>query len=99
MLISALVVYSNGAKTVDSHLTKTDLERLQKVFSDGLKSHDIQSVYYSSLNIDKITKEEKEATCKKLFDSYSESKLNVRILQLIKSTKKKIYKFFFLLGI
>lgn len=79
-LVSIFVVLVAGvtlaAKTLDSHLGVTDLSRLQKVFSDGIKSNDIQTIYYSAINLDKLTKDEKDGICKRLAEVHVESKLN-----------------------
>jgi oligosaccharyltransferase complex subunit delta (ribophorin II) len=79
-LVSIFVVLFAGvslaARTLDSHLGVIDLNRLQKVFSDGVKSNDIQTIYYSAINLDKLTKDEKDGICKRLVEVYAESKLN-----------------------
>uniref|UniRef100_U5EVZ5 Dolichyl-diphosphooligosaccharide--protein glycosyltransferase subunit 2 n=1 Tax=Corethrella appendiculata TaxID=1370023 RepID=U5EVZ5_9DIPT len=77
LLVLLLIInYSNGLRTVVNHLSSADLDRLDKVFLDGFKSNDLQSIYYSSFNLKQITPADKLATCKRLLASYSDSKLN-----------------------
>lgn len=72
-----VLAYSDAARTINSHLGGSDLDRLNKVFLDGIKSNDSQAVFYSSLNLKQLTSEEKTSTCSRLLNLYSESKLNV----------------------
>ena len=53
-------------------------ERLQQVFLDGFKSNDLQSIYYSSINLNSIVAADKQGVCKKLAGFYADSKYNVR---------------------
>ncbi|XP_037714521.1 dolichyl-diphosphooligosaccharide--protein glycosyltransferase subunit 2 [Drosophila subpulchrella] len=64
------------ARTVDSHLGQKDLSRLQKVFVDGFGSSDLQSIFFSSLNIQLTDATQKEPLCKKIATLHAESKLN-----------------------
>ncbi|XP_017049749.1 dolichyl-diphosphooligosaccharide--protein glycosyltransferase subunit 2 [Drosophila ficusphila] len=65
-----------SALTVDSHLGPKDLSRLQKVFVDGFGSSDLQSIFFSSLNIQLTDATQKEPICKKIATLHAESKLN-----------------------
>ncbi|XP_016999232.2 dolichyl-diphosphooligosaccharide--protein glycosyltransferase subunit 2 [Drosophila takahashii] len=65
-----------SARTVDSHLGQKDLSRLQNVFVDGFGSSDLQSVFFSSLNIQLTDAKQKEPLCKKIATLHAESKLN-----------------------
>ncbi|XP_017125187.1 dolichyl-diphosphooligosaccharide--protein glycosyltransferase subunit 2 [Drosophila elegans] len=65
-----------SARTVDSHLGQKDLTRLQKVFVDGFGSSDLQSIFFSSLNIQLTDATQKEPLCKKIATLHAESKLN-----------------------
>lgn len=77
-LVLTCIVYVKAAKTIDTHLSATDLERLNKVFSDGLKSNDLQSIYYGAVNSKEIAAADvKQSICNRLPTLYTESKLNV----------------------
>lgn len=76
-MVLTVLAYNDAARTINSHLGSSDLERLNKVFLDGIKSNDLQAVFYSSLNLKQLASEEKTFTCSRLLDLYSESKLNV----------------------
>ncbi|KAH8316693.1 hypothetical protein KR067_013529, partial [Drosophila pandora] len=65
-----------SARTVDNHLGAKDLTRLQKVFVDGYGSSDLQSIFFSSLNIQLTDASQKEPLCKKIATLHAESKLN-----------------------
>jgi hypothetical protein len=73
------VTYISATRTVDNFLSKSDLQRLQQIFNDGIKSNDLQTIYYSVINSKKIPTESKESLCKKLPGLYKDSKLNVCI--------------------
>lgn len=76
ILLLVLVTYISATQTVDNFLSKSDHQRLQQIFSDGLKSNDLQTIYYSVINSNKITPDSKSALCKKLSGLHKESKLN-----------------------
>ncbi|XP_037956936.1 dolichyl-diphosphooligosaccharide--protein glycosyltransferase subunit 2-like [Teleopsis dalmanni] len=65
-----------ATRTVSTYLDNNDLNRLQKVFADGLQSNDLQSIYYSTLNIEVTNPKEKELLCKKIVEAHTDSKLN-----------------------
>lgn len=76
VLVSAgLAVPSSTQRTVSNHLTTQDHERFAKVFGEGLKSNDLQSLYYASVNA-ALPVGDVVSTCKRLFLLHSESKLN-----------------------
>lgn len=62
------------------HINDDDHQRLLAVFADGIKSNDLQSIYYSSANSKKLSlsENEKTAICDQLSALHSASKLNVR---------------------
>lgn len=76
-LTTLLLIASSGSatQTIDNFLSQSDLQRLQQTFTDGLKSTDIQSIYYSAINSKNIPAATKTEVCKKLSGLYSESKL------------------------
>lgn len=76
LLCSCSIIYA--AKSINSHLSSVDDQRLQQVFADGLKSNDIQSIYYGALNYKAITPAEKQEACKRIVQIHKDSKLNVR---------------------
>ncbi|XP_053962532.1 dolichyl-diphosphooligosaccharide--protein glycosyltransferase subunit 2 [Anastrepha ludens] len=65
-----------GARTVPGHLGQNDLHRLERVFADGLTSNDLQSIYYSTLNIQMNDAKESTKLCSKIRTLHQESKLN-----------------------
>lgn len=73
----SIFVFGNALKTINSHLDGDDQLRLNAVFQDGLKSSDLQSIYYSSLNLKDLSKEQKAGSCSRINTLYAESKLNV----------------------
>lgn len=80
----ACIVYVRAAKTINTHLSANDLERLNKVFSDGLSSNDLQSIHYSAINSKQIPAEYKKSICDRLPTLYTESKLNVSDITQVK---------------
>ncbi|XP_308231.5 dolichyl-diphosphooligosaccharide--protein glycosyltransferase subunit 2 [Anopheles gambiae] len=75
LVVAALAATPATQRTVSSHLTAQDQERFAKVFSEGLKSNDLQSLYYASANV-ALPAGDVTSTCKRLFMLHSESKLN-----------------------
>lgn len=67
----------DATRTVDNFFTKSDHQRLQQIFSEGIKSSDLQNIYYSVINSKNIPADGKTALCKKLAGLYADSKLNV----------------------
>ncbi|KAG5677239.1 hypothetical protein PVAND_007013 [Polypedilum vanderplanki] len=78
-LISTLLVFVTcvyATRTVDNFLSKSDLQRLNQIFADGLQSSDLQTLYYSVINSKNVPADIKSNLCKKLSALHSESKLN-----------------------
>ncbi|XP_067633029.1 dolichyl-diphosphooligosaccharide--protein glycosyltransferase subunit 2 isoform X2 [Eurosta solidaginis] len=65
-----------GARTVPGHLEQSDLNRMQRVFADGITSNDLQSIYYSTLNIQVTDATESAELCSKIQKIHGESKLS-----------------------
>uniref|UniRef100_A0A1L8E1D4 Dolichyl-diphosphooligosaccharide--protein glycosyltransferase subunit 2 n=1 Tax=Nyssomyia neivai TaxID=330878 RepID=A0A1L8E1D4_9DIPT len=75
-LILHLWCFCSGDRTTSNYLSATD-ERLQRVFLDGVKSSDLQTIYYSVLNYgSRLATAEKEALCTRVKSLHAESKLN-----------------------
>lgn len=72
---TGLAIPSPTQRTVSNHLTTQDQERFGKVLREGLKSNDLQSLYYASVNV-VLAAGDVINTCKRLFSLHSESKLN-----------------------
>uniref|UniRef100_A0A1A9WP29 Dolichyl-diphosphooligosaccharide--protein glycosyltransferase subunit 2 n=1 Tax=Glossina brevipalpis TaxID=37001 RepID=A0A1A9WP29_9MUSC len=75
LLLNATGVNCATNNAVDSHLSSKDLQRLQKVFADGIVSNDLQSIFYSSLNIEPTSDLERNKVCQRLFKLHTASKL------------------------
>uniref|UniRef100_A0A182TTD8 Dolichyl-diphosphooligosaccharide--protein glycosyltransferase subunit 2 n=1 Tax=Anopheles melas TaxID=34690 RepID=A0A182TTD8_9DIPT len=75
LVVAALAATPATQRTVSSHLTAQDQERFAKVFSEGLKSNDLQSLYYASVNV-ALPAGDVTSTCMRLFTLHGESKLN-----------------------
>ncbi|KFB36663.1 AGAP007638-PA-like protein [Anopheles sinensis] len=72
---SSIAATQPTQRTVSSHLTTQDQERFDKVFSEGLKSNDLQALYFSSANV-ALPASDVASSCKRLFTLHAESKLN-----------------------
>ena len=79
LVLVALINLGAATKTVGNFLSTADQQRLQQVFLDGLKSTDLQSIYYSSINLNSISAADKQGVCKKLAGFYADSKYNVSL--------------------
>lgn len=77
-VVLTLLAYSKASRSINSHLSGSDLQRLNAVFLDGIKSNDLQAIFYSALNLKQLTSAEKTSTCSRLLNLHAESKLNVR---------------------
>ena len=77
ILVIALIATNEAARTITNHLSSGDLDRLNKVFADAIKLNDLQSIYYSAANLKQLSSEEKQATCGRLVQLHTDSKLNV----------------------
>ncbi|KAJ6643479.1 Dolichyl-diphosphooligosaccharide--protein glycosyltransferase subunit 2 [Pseudolycoriella hygida] len=71
----SFLVFTEATKTIDSHLSSADLERLSGVFDDALASSDIQSIYYGAMHIKDLQKKH-SVLCPKVTQLHKESKLN-----------------------
>lgn len=69
----------DALRAIDNHLSSDDTVRLNQVFKDGIKSNDLQSIYFSSLNLKDLSAQEKTDICSKLISMHGESKLNVSL--------------------
>lgn len=76
LLVIQLLAKTTAQPAVSSHLSSSDLSRLQNVFVDGLMSNDLQSIYYSTLNVELTKESERAVLCKEIHKFYQESKLN-----------------------
>lgn len=94
VLLLAIVSIVNATRTIDNFLAKPDHQRLQQIFADGLKSSDLQSVYYSVISSKAIPANEKANLCKKLEDLHSESKLNVSYYIGVVESVNKLFALF-----
>ncbi|XP_058056009.1 dolichyl-diphosphooligosaccharide--protein glycosyltransferase subunit 2 [Anopheles bellator] len=72
---TSLAASPTTQRTVATHLTAQDQERFAKVFSEGLKSNDLQSLFFTSSNV-KLPANDVVGTCKRLLTLHAESKLN-----------------------
>lgn len=67
----------DALRAIDNHLTSDDTARLNQVFVDGIKSNDLQSIYFSALKFKDLSEEDKTNACNRHVNLYRESKLNV----------------------
>jgi len=88
-LLACATTLINATRTVDSFLSNQDHQRLQQIFRDGLKSNDLQSIFYSIVNSKSIPAEEKTSLCKKIAAVYAESKLNVSIAKMKRKRRRR----------
>lgn len=58
-------------RTVSKFITPLEQDRYQKIFAEGLRSNDLQAVYFSSANVAST-----QEYCPRLSTVYAESKLN-----------------------
>lgn len=58
-------------RTVSKFITPLEQDRYQKIFAEGLRSNDLQAVYFSSANVAST-----QEYCARLSTVYAESKLN-----------------------
>lgn len=91
LLVVSLFACSYAARTIYSHLSVSDFDRLNKVFADGLKSNDLQSIYYSALNLNQLSESDKNSACNRLLSVHSESKLNVSVIFDSKICQRTIF--------
>ncbi|XP_063700975.1 dolichyl-diphosphooligosaccharide--protein glycosyltransferase subunit 2 [Culicoides brevitarsis] len=75
-VLACVIASSTGLRTVQQCLSDVDTARYNQVFADGLKSSDLQGIYYSAINHKTVTDAEKKDVCKRLPTLYTDSKLN-----------------------
>lgn len=80
LIFLSIFVFGDALRAIDNHLTSEDNARLRQVFVDGIKSNDLQAIYYSALNHKDLSAQEKSNVCDRLVNLHSESKLNVSFL-------------------
>lgn len=80
MFCLSCFVLTESTKTIDSHLSNADLERLKTVFEEALSSSDIQSIYYGAMHITDLQKKHSEL-CPKVTKLHKDSKMNVRTVR------------------
>lgn len=68
---------SDALKAIDNNLSIEDNARLQQVFVDGIKSNELQAIFFSALNLKDLSAQEKNKVCERLVSLHTESKLNV----------------------
>lgn len=91
VLSTILLIHSiqiTAERTVGDYLKPSDKLRLQRVFTEGLQSTDLQNVYYSAIGIDSLAANTKTQLCQKLSSFFEQSKLSVS--ELLKLNMKKI---------
>lgn len=69
----------DALRAIENHLSSDDNVRLNQVFVDGIKSNDLQAIYFSALNLKDLSASEKTKVCERLVTLYTESKLNVSL--------------------
>lgn len=75
LVAGCLASVALSARTVSKYITAQDQDRYGKIFAEGLKSTDLQAVYFSTANGVSAGDKTAEA-CKRLVAVYGESKLN-----------------------
>ena len=80
LLFLSIFVLGDALRAIENSLDSEDNARLQQVFVDGIKSNDLQGIYFSALNLKDLSAAEKNAACERLVNLHTESKLNVSIL-------------------
>lgn len=76
LVAGCLVSVTLSARTVSKFITKQDQDRYGKIFAEGLKSSDLQAVYFSSASAGVTAGDKTPEACKRLVEVYGESKLN-----------------------
>lgn len=75
LVAGCLASVALSARTVSKYITAQDQDRYGKIFAEGLKSTDLQAVFFSTANGVTAGDRTPEA-CKRLVAVYGESKLN-----------------------
>lgn len=81
LLFLSIFVLGDALRAIDNHLSSEDIARLNQVFVDGIKSNDLQSIYFSALNLKDLSAQEKTNACNRLLSLHGESKLNVSFFE------------------
>ncbi|XP_031627769.1 dolichyl-diphosphooligosaccharide--protein glycosyltransferase subunit 2 [Contarinia nasturtii] len=76
LLFLSIFVLGDALRAIENHLSSEDSVRLQQVFVDGIKSNDLQAIYFSALNLKELSAQEKSNVCERLLSLHGESKLN-----------------------
>lgn len=77
LLFLSFFLMGDALRAIEIHLTNEDNVRLHQVFVDGVKSNDLQAIFFSALNLKDLSAQEKNEVCERLVNLYTESKLNV----------------------
>lgn len=73
-----IFVQNDALSAVNDNLSGDDRLRLRAVFLNGIKSNDLQAIYYSALNLRDLTNEdEKSKVCSRLATLNAEAKFDV----------------------
>lgn len=76
LVAGCLVSVALSARAVSKYITGHDQDRYQTIFAEGLKSNDLQSVYFASASKGVTAGDKTPEACKRLAAVYGESKLN-----------------------
>ncbi|EDS35152.1 ribophorin ii [Culex quinquefasciatus] len=76
LVAGCLASVALSARTVSKYITAQDQDRYGKIFAEGLKSTDLQAVYFSTASGGLSAADKTVEACKRLVTVYGESKLN-----------------------
>lgn len=76
-------LHSEAARPINSHLSGSDLDRLNRVFQEGIKSSDLQTIFYSAVYGTGLDLAAIKEACQRLEKLHADSKLNVNIINRI----------------
>lgn len=76
-------LHSEAARPINSHLSGSDLDRLNRVFQDGIKSNDLQTIFYSAVYGKELDLAAVKEACQRLEKLHADSKLNVSTVHMI----------------
>lgn len=76
MLANACVLIQAGV-AIDNHLSFNQQDRFRKLFSDGLGSNDLQSIYYGAINAHQLKQSDMQKACDRLKPIFAESEIDV----------------------
>jgi oligosaccharyltransferase complex subunit delta (ribophorin II) len=77
LLLAVACLHSEAARPINSHLSGSDLDRLNRVFQDGIKSNDLQTIFYSAVYGKELDLAAVKEACQRLEKLHADSKLNV----------------------